>query len=434
MYHQVPSSPTSRDEPLPHHSRQSGWRDTKAQRFLNEIRGRPAFKWLACGIVGLILLSLIAHHYNPTPEELVQPPEPDHATERVPIDIQPGFFTTPFPLEKLSNPPIPYVLEYDASTEPVEVPYWFPASNQLLRSLLAAADRIMSATAPSCTLTPWHLKRYAPIINSTSTIFFALNLLDAEPIMPTFFQSLSTLLPLMGPSRFFISITENGSKDRTATLLRILARMIRVFGTSYRIQSEGDTHISNKSNHMRIAVLAAVRNLALQPLWDGAPGKYDTILFINDVIHCPADIMEVLYQHWNQKADMSCSVDWHPQPLIYDRWVIRSMTGHPYYEHDAIQNFWDSARIIPPPMLPHPEDGAERKRFERRLPAQVFSCWNGMAAMDARAFYPPRNVRFREATNDPERQHTDKQSECFLIAVDFWKQQMGRIQIVPRAA
>lgn len=398
------------------------------------MRRGPVVKWVAGGIVGLILLSLIAHQYNPTAEELDRPLVPSHAAERVPVDIQPGLLTPPFPLEELKDPPIPYVLEYDATTEPLQEPYWSSASTKTLRRLLAAAHRVTDPTAPSCELTKWHLERYAPIINSTSPIFFALNLLDAEHVMPTFFQSLSTLLPLMSPSRFFISITENGSKDRTPTLLRILARMLRIFGTSYRIESEGETHIADKKNHMRIAVLAAVRNLALQPLLDGALGKYDTVLFINDVIHCPADILEVLYQHWRQKADMSCSVDWHWGPMIYDRWVIRSMTGHPYYEHDAVQKFWDQQQLVPAPLLPHPEDAKERERFERRLPTQVFSCWNGMAAMDARAFYPPRNIRFREATNDPERQHTDKQSECFLIPVDFWKKQMGRIQVVPRAA
>jgi alpha-1,3-mannosyltransferase len=418
--------------PLPYHDRHPGQRNTKAQRILNEMRRRPIFKWLGGGIVALILLSLIAHHYNPTPEELFRP-EPSYGLARVPIDLEPGLLTTPFPLDKLSEPPIPYVLEYDATNEPSEHPYWHPASIKTLNSLLAAAQSVANRNTPSCQLTKWHLERYAPIISSTSSIFFALNLLDAENVMPTFLRSLSTLLPLMGPSRFFISITENGSKDQTPTLLRILARMLRVFGTSYRIKSEGETYVADKSNHMRIAVLAAVRNSALQPLYDGAVGKYDTVLFINDVFHCPADILEVLYQHWKQNADMSCSVDWVNDPVVYDRWVIRSMTGHPYYEHDALVDFMDS-RAGPPPVLPRPEDAKERERFERRLPTQVFSCWNGMAAMDARAFYPPRNIRFREATNDPEREHTDKQSECFLIPVDFWKQQMERIQIVPRAA
>ena len=436
MYHQVPSSPTSREWPLPlpYYNRCFGWRAPKAQQFLNDIRSRRIFKWLGGSIVGLILLSLIAHHYNPTPEELVLPPGPNYAAARIQVDIEPGPLTTPFPLENLDQSAIPYVLEYDAIAEPLEEPYWSPTTTETLRSLLATARTVTNSSAPSCQLTKWHHERYAPIINSTSPIFLALNLLDNERIMPTFLQSLSTLLPLMSPSRFFISIAENGSKDQTPTILRILARMLRVFGTSYRIKSEGETNIADKSNHMRIAALVAVRNLALQPLYDGGLGKFDTVLFINDVVHCPADILEVLYQHWKQRADMTCSVDWHKEPMIYDRWVIRSMTGHPYYEHGSIQNFWHSPRIVPPPMLPHPEDAKERERFERRLPTQVFSCWNGMAAMDSRAFYPPRNIRFREARNDPEREHTDKQSECFLIPVDFWKQQMGRIQIVPRAA
>jgi hypothetical protein len=124
MYQQVPTSPTSREGSLPHHNLRFGPRDTKAQRVVNEIRRRPVIKWLAGGIVGLSLLSLIAHQYNPTAIELDRPLVPNHASARVPFDFQPGLLTPPFPLEKLKDPPIPYVLEYDATAEPLEEPYW----------------------------------------------------------------------------------------------------------------------------------------------------------------------------------------------------------------------------------------------------------------------------------------------------------------------
>jgi hypothetical protein len=112
---------------------------------------------------------------------------------------------------------------------------------------------------------------------------------------------------------------------------------------------------------------------------DGALGKYDTVLFINDVVHCPADILEVLYQHWKQKADMSCSVDWHSDPLIYDRWVIRSMTGHPYYEHDAVQKYLGpkSNRSGTTVTTPGGHKGARAVRATIANPSLQLLEWNG---------------------------------------------------------
>jgi len=70
---------------------------------------------------------------------------------------------------------------------------------------------------------------------------------------------------------------------------------------------------------------------------------------------------------------------------------------------------------------------------------QVFSCWNGATVIDAAAFLPPHNIRFRTAKNDLDehgkaKEVTEKASECFLTSVDLWKANMGKILVVPKAS
>ena len=89
-----------------------------------------------------------------------------------------------------------------------------------------------------------------------------------------------------------------------------------------------------------------------------------------------------------------------------------------------------------PQLLPY--DEADRLRFEANLPIQVFSCWNGATVIDAAAFLPPHNLRFRVAQHDLDedgkpKEVTEAQSECFLSSVDLWKMGMGKIVLAPRA-
>lgn len=130
---------------------------------------------------------------------------------------------------------------------------------------------------------------------------------------------------------------------------------------------------------------------------------------------------------------MSCIPDWQ-YGVVYDRWVLRSMSGHPYYDYEDIVQYThqDWKGHIVPKLLSHPEDAEERQRFTSYLPTQVFSCWNGMAAINARAFYPPKSLRFRGVRIIP------------LVLIEpvsyspltgfWWGLQMTKIQIVPRAS
>lgn len=84
-----------------------------------------------------------------------------------------------------------------------------------------------------------------------------------------------------------------------------------------------------------------------------------------------------------------------------------------------------------------------RDRYDSLLPTQVYSCFNGVAVIDAALFAPPHSLRFRTAPSGG-----DEHSECFLFCSDVWKAlsplrpdgtpnalgRGARIQIVPRAS
>lgn len=185
-----------------------------------------------------------------------------------------------------------------------------------LSSLVDLSQKLSTFPRPKCAIRPWHNNRYAHLPRSNSTVFLALNLINAEIVMPTFLHELPAVLDFLGPNRVHVSIVENGSTDKTPTYLHLLSRALDTLGTSYSIIAKGDSEHFAKENGHRISVLAAVRNAAMAPLYDGKVAKkmlgerFNTVLFINDMVYCAVDVLEVLMQHSEQGADMACAVDW----------------------------------------------------------------------------------------------------------------------------
>jgi hypothetical protein len=99
-------------------------------------------------------------------------------------------------------------------------------------------------------------------------------------------------------------------------------------------------------------------------------------------------------------------------PEFYDTWVARTINGQAL---STLETLGRLAVLHPP----------SRERYLKNLPFQVFSCWNGLAVIDATAFTPPNNIRLR-AIDD-----SDYASESYLINVDLWNADMGKIMIVP---
>ena len=111
-----------------------------------------------------------------------------------------------------------------------------------------------------------------------------------------------------------------------------MGKLLDSLGTPHNINSKGSSVKSYKEDGHRINFLAEARNLAMQPFYSGAAaqhmrgGAFDEVLFINDIYHCASDILEVLLQKRTQGANQACGTDWGGR-VIYDRWIIRTMSG-----------------------------------------------------------------------------------------------------------
>ncbi|KAH8827126.1 glycosyltransferase family 69 protein [Flagelloscypha sp. PMI_526] len=241
--------------------------------------------------------------------------------------------------------------------------------------------------------------------------FFAINLYNSFDVIPDLFATLFRVSAILGYHNVFVSIYENGSTDQTKALLRIFDALTRSVGMRVTIRTSMRTR--GAFNH-RIEYLAEVRNAAFVPLHElrDEQGEYfDSIIFMNDVLPCVDDLLELIWQSRRNNAGITCAADYmyHEElgsPVFYDNWRSRNAPFERIFHHP------DS-----------------NQRFQRHLPIQVQSCWNGIAVLDPAPFYSPPHVRFRMAKiMDGE----CSASECSLICNDYWNAGFGRIMMVPR--
>jgi alpha-1,3-mannosyltransferase len=223
---------------------------------------------------------------------------------------------------------------------------------------------------PTCTWQRFHNQRFAGFDDAPRNVFTAINFWNNEHVLPTFFQEFPAVVEKLGREHVYVSIYENGSEDKTPEMLQLctsprhisiyiplmlsivlyavlgvvwsgrcrtryaVSDMLTLMNVSHTVVSRGRNEYSHKENGHRINVLAALRNAAMEPLLSGTAARalgapLDDVLWINDVFHCAADVLEVVYQRVVQGADQACAVDWAGwgDHVIYDRWVLRTMTG-----------------------------------------------------------------------------------------------------------
>jgi len=257
------------------------------------------------------------------------------------------------------------------------------------------------------------------LASSEHKYFFAINLYNSFDIIPDLFATLFRVAAILGYHNVFVSIYENGSTDQTKALLRIFDALTRSVGMRITIRTSMRTR--GAFNH-RIEYLAEVRNAAFVPLHelrDSESEYFDTIVFMNDVLPCLDDLLELIWQSRRNNAGITCAADYmyHDEigsPVFYDNWVARDING------TALENAPFEA------IFHHEKSGA---RFQHHLPVQVQSCWNGIAILDPAPFYSPPHVRFRMARI---MEGECSASECSLICNDYWEAGYGRIMMVPR--
>lgn len=257
------------------------------------------------------------------------------------------------------------------------------------------------------------------LVASEHKYFIGINLYNSFDVIPDLFATLFRVAAILGYHNVFVSIYENGSTDQTKALLRIFDALTRSVGMRITIRTSMRTR--GAFNH-RIEYLAEVRNAAFVPLHelrDSENEYFDTIIFMNDILPCVDDLLELIWQSRTNNAGITCAADYmyHEElstPVFYDNWVARDING------TALEN-------APFESIFHHTDSSQR--FQRHLPIQVQSCWNGIAVLDPAPFYSPPHVRFRMAKIT---ENECSASECSLICNDYWEAGYGRILMVPR--
>lgn len=213
--------------------------------------------------------------------------------------------------------------------------------------------------------------------------FFAINLYNSFDVIPDLFATMFRTAGVLGYHNVFVSIYENGSNDQTKALLRIFDALARVVGMRIIIRTSMRTR--GAFNH-RIEYLAEVRNAAMVPLHelrDSEGEIFDTVIFMNDILPCVDDVLELIWQSRRQNAGITCAADYmfhddivsrqgmrsfhgtsvdvfllsclQGAPVFYDNWVARDING------TALEN-------APFEQIFHHTES--EKRFMRHLPVQ----------------------------------------------------------------
>ncbi|WVQ70541.1 hypothetical protein IAR50_000060 [Cryptococcus sp. DSM 104548] len=257
------------------------------------------------------------------------------------------------------------------------------------------------------------------LVTAQHQYFFAINLYNSFDVIPDLFATLFRVAAILGYHNVFVSIYENGSNDQTKALLKIFDALAQTVGLRIIIRTSMRTR--GLFNH-RIEYLAEVRNAAMLPLHELRDKEgiiFDSVVFMNDILPCVDDLLELIWQSRRQNAGITCAADYmyHDDigaPVFYDNWVARDING------TALEN-------APFEQIFHHTES--NHRFQRHLPIQVQSCWNGIAILDPAPFYEPPHARFRMANLA---QGECSASECSLICNDYFNAGYGRIIMVPR--
>ncbi|PJF17491.1 hypothetical protein PSACC_02694 [Paramicrosporidium saccamoebae] len=241
-------------------------------------------------------------------------------------------------------------------------------------------------------------------ILSGKRYFIAALLKDNESIMANWTRELLKTINSLGDDNVFVSIVENGdSRDGTRRHLDNLKASLKEQSIRHSIIVE---EVVQRNDKDRIELLSELRNKAIEPLysmtkWDP---KMTRVLFLNDIWFKSTDLLELLITNRGE-YDIACALDFYVR--FYDSWVTRDLTG------SEIR-----------PSFPYFNDATAKEQQRHGKPVRVFSCWNGVAVLQAEPFF--KKVAFRTSSAS-QIYH----SECFWICYDFWKAGYNRVLINP---
>ncbi|KAB8303390.1 hypothetical protein EYC80_004819 [Monilinia laxa] len=280
---------------------------------------------------------------------------------------------------------------------------------------------------------------------NNETIFIAAIFRRSELMLrQNWSAAIISLVKHLGPKNVYVSVLESGSWDGTKAALMDLDKMLGEVGVERtidlgmdreaqleelkRVPAEGEDRSgwlytgreeSESGWEMRrIPYLARLRNKAMEPLlkiWDKGRGrKFDRVLWINDVVFTTTDVTTLLSTNSRSYA-AACALDFSYSSQYYDTFALRDSLGR------------KSASL----SWPYFYASQSLSALKRNDAVPVKSCWNGMVAFDAEAWYPSSNsgekagneerkfkgLKFRGVSDSLAPKHVEG-SECCLIHAD----------------
>ncbi|CAJ0842225.1 596_t:CDS:2, partial [Entrophospora sp. SA101] len=252
-------------------------------------------------------------------------------------------------------------------------------------------------------------KKVLPWKEFFEEIFIAANFYNNEDILYDFNEELLKLIQILKPENVYVSIFENGSKDKTKSLLYTLQSSLNLLGVANTIITDDNS----KRYDRRITYMANLRN---------------EIIYFNDILWSVSDILTLLETN-NYNYDAVCAMDYYW--TFHNTFATRELPlRFSYSSEPSSLNVSDSYPWPPTSYYPYFYNPTVQQQIYNGEPVQVFSCWNGVVVMNAEPFVK-HNVRFRALMPLLEEGLPFEASECCLVYSDFRKLGYNKIFINP---
>jgi hypothetical protein len=268
---------------------------------------------------------------------------------------------------------------------------------------------------------------------STHKFFLAANLKNNEKILINHLTEMVKFILYVGPERCYVSILENGSKDRTPDILRDFKAILEELKVRHsiisldqpdmrdpelpRLEEWGNAFAKELSKEAglnlstlkewdaavkdglkypkfgyllprrRIEYMAKLRNMALKPLYKFAQTPADAsktlVVFLNDVIYTYKQLTELLGTSVFRADEPEELNQKYPGQLDYDAVCSLDLMGVKLYDAWVLRDM--NGRIVSA-FYPYFSEEVSRERIRQGQPVRVFSCWNGLIVIKAEVF------------------------------------------------
>lgn len=320
-----------------------------------------------------------------------------------------------------------------------------------------AGDDLMSKSVRDCAPAN-NVKRFTTVLDAMRRasmkriLSVVITLHNSARIIPALTRTLTEALTMLQSTHHvYVSVYDDGSEDDTSTALGEMARKLR------NMDLQGVWIISSllKSDFERdhrALVLSEIRNAALRPILPFAGNG--SIVFMNDIITCPSDLLELVLLRDHLNADAITASDWDilfgaNALKMYDLWVHRSDNDTVYPHPD--DSCWPTEPNTSVTWSQHVFSSLNPELYESWLtgrPMPMYASWGGMVAMDA-SLFTRQGLRFRSSAStgwintssnetgwsrlleDPRYTANDcpGASECELLMRDTWALRNGSAKI-----